>query len=94
MHLFKQKAYVQSLCCVSNVHILCFLPPSHSDIRRGTSTTVFLAGFFCILSSYSPGNSLFLLEASQGMDLLCPCICSLANTAGFSNQALGFLQCN
>lgn len=82
MHLFKQKIYVPSLCGVSNVYILCFIPPSHSDIRRGTSTAVFLAGFFCILCSYSPASSLFLLEASQSMDLLCSCICSLANTAG------------
>lgn len=83
MYLFKQKKqkiYVPSLCCVSNVYILCFLPPSHSEIRRGPSTTVFLAGFFGILYSYSPANSPLLLEASQSMDLLCSC--SLANTAG------------
>lgn len=81
VYLFKQKIYVPSLCSVSNVvYILCFLPPSHSEIRRGTSTSVFLAGFFCILYSYSPANSTFLLEAAQSMDLLCSC--SLANTAG------------
>lgn len=82
MHLFKQKICVLSLCCVSNVYILCFLPPFHSDSRRGTGTTGFLAQFFCIVYSCSPANNLFLLEASQNMDLLCSCICSLANTAG------------
>lgn len=72
-----------SLCVVYLTYIvfIFFLLPTLT-LGEEQALLFFLAGFFCILYSYSPANSLFLLEASQSMNLLYSCICSLANTAG------------
>lgn len=93
MHVFKQKKYVPYLRCVSAVYILCLLPlpPCLPDIRRGTSTAVFLTGFsyavFLFLCQY------LLCTGSFSVCGLTVLVAWLTEQGSDSNRALEFLQC-